>query len=321
LKKRAEKHLDAPIDSAVIGKPARYSLSAEEDVFALHRMRKAAEFAGFKNFTFVPEPLAAAFDYRRQLKDEKVVLIGDFGGGTSDFTLIRLGPYAFKKEHVLGLDGCAMAGDALDSLFMSEKLNRHFGATAQYKVSLGRNVMTMPTSVVTRLNQPAHIVHLMEKETFQFIREVRKCALSAADKAAVDRLMILVEDHQIFPFFEKIEGVKRELSSADDSAFAFDYPGLEIEARFSRKLFETWARPAKEKILAALNRCLDSGGLKAEDVDLVCLTGGSAKVPLIRDEFEKLFGAQKLQTRAHFHSVLSGLIESAGFLAAGQDLS
>ena len=105
IRKRAEEQLGQPVDSAVIGRPARYSMDVLEDEFALHRMKKAAEFAGFKNFEFVPEPLAAAFDYRRQLTQEKKVLIGDFGGGTSDFTLIRMGPYAFKKEHVLGLDG------------------------------------------------------------------------------------------------------------------------------------------------------------------------------------------------------------------------
>lgn len=321
LKKRAEAELREPVESAVIGRPARYSLDPVEDEFALFRMRKAVEFAGFKNYSFVPEPLAAAFDYRRQLTSTKTILIGDFGGGTSDFTLIRIGPFPFEKSHVLGMDGAAVAGDAFDSLFMSEKLNRLFGAQAQYKVSLGRNVMTMPPSVVTRLNQPAHIVHLMEKDTFDFIREVRKCALSPADKAAIDRLLILVEDQQIFPFFENIEKAKRDLSTMNETDFDFDYPGLETHTRFSRTLFETWGRPAFEKIFAALDRCLSQGQLTAQDVDLVCLTGGSAKVPLIRAEFEKRFGLEKLQTQAHFHSVLSGLIESAGFVDNGQDLT
>lgn len=317
LKKRAEAALGQEVDSAVIGRPARYSLDPIEDEFALHRMKKAVEFAGFKNYAFVPEPLAAAFDYRRKVSEEKLILIGDFGGGTSDFTLLRIGPFEFQKDHVLGLDGCSMAGDMLDSLFMSERLNRLFGAHAQYKVSLGRNIMTMPPSVVTRLNQPAHIVHLMEKETFEFIREVRKCALSNADKAAIDRLMILVEDRQIFSFFESIEQTKRELSVNDEADFHFDYPGLETEARFSRKLFEAWGRPVGEKIFGALDRCLSQAQVTADQVDLVCITGGSAKVPLIAAEFEKRFGREKLQTQSHFHSVLSGLIESAGFFQKG----
>ena len=96
MKRRCEATLGTTVDTAVIGRPARYSMQTDADNFALHRMTKAAEFAGFKKIEFVPEPLAAALDFRRGLKEEKIALIGDFGGGTSDFTLIRLGPYAYK---------------------------------------------------------------------------------------------------------------------------------------------------------------------------------------------------------------------------------
>jgi hypothetical chaperone protein len=312
MKKRAERHLQCEVESAVIGRPARYSLDAESDAFALYRMGKAAEYAGFKTVEFVPEPLAAALDLRRELREEKIALIGDFGGGTSDFTLIRLGPYAFQKEHVLGLEGCPLAGDALDALFMSERLNTFFGAKAHYKVSLGRNTLTMPPSIMERLNRPAHIVHLTEPATYQFIREVRKGALSADDRAAIDRLFVLIEDQQIFSFFEAIEQSKRQLSQNEATHFAFDYPGIEVTSDFSQAEFVRWAQSVKERIFAAQDRVLEQAGLSAEQVDLVCLTGGSAQVPLFRAEFERRFGAQKLQTQSHFHSVLSGLIESAG---------
>ncbi len=311
IKRRAETQLGCSVDTAVIGRPARYALDAEADAFALYRMTKAAEFAGFKNVKFVPEPLAAALDLRRELKSEKIALIGDFGGGTSDFTLIRLGPYAYQDKHVLGLDGCPLAGDALDSLFMSRKLNVNFGAQAEYKVSLGRNTLKMPQSIMDRLNKPAHIVHLQEPTTYEFIREVRKGALSPADKAAIDRLFVLIEDQQIFSFFESIEGTKRKLSNGEKSKFTFDYPGLEIEADFSRTQFEDWAQDTRSKIFHSLDECLKQGNIMPEQVDLVCLTGGSAQVPLIRQELLNRFGEKKLQTQSHFHSVLSGLIESA----------
>lgn len=312
MKKRAETLLEEPIARAVIGRPARYSLDATADNFALHRMTKAAEFAGFTEVEFVPEPLAAALDLRRDLKQEKIALVGDFGGGTSDFTLIRIGPYAYAKEHVLGLDGCPLAGDALDSLFMSERLNEFFGANANYKVLFGSNTLQMPQSVMDRLNRPAHIAHLKEPATYDFIREVRKGALSAKDKAAIDRLFVLIEDQQIFSFFEAIEKIKRILSQEEKTQFKFDYPGLDISANFARAEFVAWADPVREKIFAAMDNCLQMAGLTPEKVDLVCLTGGSGQVPLIRAELEKRFGPGKLQTQSHFHSVLSGLIESAG---------
>lgn len=313
LKKRAEKILEQSTDRAVIGRPARYSLDPVADGFALHRMQKAAEFAGFKDVTFVAEPLAAALDYRRSLTEEKIVLIGDFGGGTSDFTLIRMGPYAFEKEHVLGLDGCPLAGDALDSLFMSQRLNEFFGAKVRYKMALGKNWMEMPKSVMQRLNQPAHIVHLKEKSTYEFIKDVQKGAANDSDKAHIQRLFNLIEDQQIFSFFEHIESSKRRLSERSLADFVFNYPGIEVSSTFLREEFEKWAEVPKEKIFASLDTCMNQAQISNEKVDLVYLTGGSAQVPLIREVFESRFGKDKLKSQSHFHSVLSGLIESAAF--------
>jgi hypothetical chaperone protein len=318
LKKRAEKILDLPIEKAVIGRPARYSMDPVSDGLALHRMKKAAEFAGFKDVQFVPEPLAAAFDYRRELKSEKIVLIGDFGGGTSDFTLIRLRPENFSKEDVLAIDGCPLAGDALDSLFMSHRLNVHFGGQSRYRLPLSENILTMPPAVTLRLNHPAHIVHLKEKETYEFIRQVGKCSLTQKDKDAIERLFVLIENQQIFPFFESIESTKRELSQSDSAAFQFDYPGIAIKENFLASQFVDWAQNTRQKIFASLDACLANASLSAAQVDLVCLTGGTAKVPFIQAEFEKRFGKDRLQTQSHFHSVLSGLIESAGFWSQGQ---
>lgn len=318
LKKRAEKTLGTTVDKAVIGRPARYSMDPVADNFALHRMTKAAEIAGFKEVQFVPEPLAAAFDYRRQIDREKIVLIGDFGGGTSDFTLIKLRPDTFSKEDVLAIDGCPLAGDALDSVFMSHRLNDFFGAKSRYRLPMGSNVMTMPNLVSQRLNHPAHIVHLKEKETYEFIKEVRKCALANKDKEAIDRLFILIEDQQIFPFFENIEKTKRALSDHDKTSFVFDYPGLELTEEFQKSNFIECSEETKNKIFASLDSCLESAQIKPSDVDLVCLTGGTAKVPFIQDELQRRFGKERLQTQSHFHSVLSGLTESAGFWAQGQ---
>ncbi len=317
LKKRAEKALNTTITKAIIGRPARYSMDDVADGFALHRMRKAAEMAGFKEVQFVPEPLAAAFDYRRELQSEKLVLIGDFGGGTSDFTVIKLSPETFHKEDVLAIDGCPLAGDALDSVFMSHRLNEYFGAKSRYRLPMGSNILTMPPAITQRLNHPAHIVHLKEKDTYEFIREVKKCSLTEKDSAAVERLFVLLEDQQIFPFFESIEKTKRALSSSPTTQFSFDYPGIQIEEAFTQSQFIEWSTQTKEKIFASLENCLQSAGLSSDKIDLVCLTGGTAQVPFIKKEFETRFGLEKLQTQSHFHSVLSGLTESAKFWSKG----
>lgn len=311
LKKRSEAQLGQKIERAVLGRPARYSMDDVADGFALHRMQKAAEFAGFKEVLFVPEPLAAALEYRRQLSEEKIILIGDFGGGTSDFTVMKVSPKNFEKKDVLGVDGCPLAGDALDSVFMAQRLNKSFGAQTQYRFPMSSNLLTMPKSVIDRLNKPAHIVHLKERDTYNFIKEVQKCALKESDKEAIDRLFVLIEDQQIFPFFEEIEKTKRSLSDATTAKFDFQYPDLETTDVFSKSEFENWSEHSKNEIFAAMDRCLQQAQLKPEQVDLVFLTGGTAHVPFIRAEFEKRFSKEKLQAKAFFHSVLSGLIEGA----------
>jgi len=311
LKKRAEKALGATVTKAVIGRPARYSMDTVADEFAIHRMKKAAEYAGFTDVIFVPEPLAAALEFRRGIREEKTILIGDFGGGTSDFTIMKITPNEFQKKDVLAVEGCPLAGDALDSVFMSMRLNRSFGAQTKYRMPMSNNVMSMPATVMDRLNRPAQIVHLKEKETYEFIKEVRKCALKKEDQLAIDRLFVLIEDQQIFPFFEEIEKTKKTLSSHPTSHFNFDYPDLETSEVFSSVEFETGADKVKSEILAALDRCLVQAHLKDSEIDYVFLTGGTAHVPFVQQEFVRRFGADKMQTKNFFHSILSGLIESA----------
>jgi hypothetical chaperone protein len=316
LKKRSEKILGEVVDRAVIGRPAKYSMDEVAHGLAIHRMQKAAEFAGFKEVVFVPEPTAAALDYRRKLADEKIVLIGDFGGGTSDFTVMKMSANNFQKSDVLGVDGCPLAGDSLDSVFMSERLNRSFGAKSLYRLPMSSNYLTMPPAVMTRLNKPAHIVHLKDRETYHFLKEVQKCALNIEDKKALDRLFVMIEDQQIFPFFEEIEKTKRALSENEKAEFRFDYPDIEVFDTFFRSEFEQWTEKIQIEIFAALDRCLAQAGLADADVDIVFLTGGTAHVPLIRKQFESRFGIEKLQMKTFFHSVLSGLVE-----AASQDAS
>lgn len=311
LKKRSEKILNEQIDQVVLGRPARYSMDDVADGFAVHRMQKAAEFAGFKSVRFVPEPLAAGLEFRRTLTKEKTVLIGDFGGGTSDFTVMKMSQEPFQKKDVLGVDGCSLAGDALDSVFMSERLNRTFGAHSKYRLPMSENLLSMPISLMDRLNKPAFIVHLKERENYNFLQEVKKCALTEKDKAAMVRLFTLIDDQQAFPFFEEIERTKRKLSETKSAEFNFRYPDLETTDTFFASEFAAWSDKIRTSIMEAVDRCLQQANTKDDKIDLVFLTGGTAHVPFIRKEFETRFGNDKLQGGASFHSVLSGLVEAA----------
>ena len=176
---------------------------------------------------------------------------------------------------------------------------------------MSKNVLTMPPSITDRLNRPSQIVHLKERETYAFIQEVRKCALTEIQKASIDRLFTLIEDQQIFSFFEFIEAAKKNLSSENSAQFNFDYPDLETKDNFNRSEFEFWALDFQSQITAALDRSLKNANLSPDQIDYVFLTGGTAYVPFIRTEFEKRFGAAKLDSKSHFHSIIRGLNESA----------
>jgi hypothetical chaperone protein len=310
VKKRAEKLKGHSFDRALIGRPARYSMDAVKDGIALHRMKKAAEYAGFKEFMFVPEPFAAAWNLRSQIQEEKLVLIGDFGGGTSDFTLMRLHPKTFKKEDVLSIQGCPKAGDILDSVFMKNCFNKHFGAQSQYRLPLSSNVLSMPPAILDKLNLPAWIVHLKEKETFEFIKTVQKCSLNGESKKYIDQLIVLVEDQRIFSFFEEIEKNKRNLSNEMHSEFIFEEPGISVREDLQRKDFETWAEPVVTEIFKVMDEMLMQAQVRPDEIDLICLTGGTAQAPLIRQALEKRFNQSKLQTTQAFHSVISGLAQA-----------
>lgn len=309
IKRRAEKHLNVKFDSVILGRPARYSLDPVRDKLALHRMEKAAEFARFTKVEFVPEPLAAAFDYAQTLTDKKTVLVGDFGGGTSDFTVIRIGAGQYSQDDVLAVEGCPLAGDALDSLFMKEKLNVHFGAKVQYRMPMSKNVLSMPPAILERLNLPAHIVHLSEKSTYEFIKEIQKCALNEESKAAIHKLFVLIEDQLIFDFFETIEKTKRALSRAPADEFLFSYPELVVKETFLRTDFEMWAHSILRSLTETLERSMSVSQCESEDIDWVYLTGGSALVPCIRDLFQRKFGEAKIATGSQFHSIVRGLVE------------
>ncbi len=117
LRERSEKDFGAPIRDAVIGRPVRFvgADTPEDEAFALERLRTACERAGFERIAFEYEPVGAAMAYEATLKHEELVLIGDFGGGTSDFSLLRVGPDAKHSERVLGTSGVGLAGDAFDA--------------------------------------------------------------------------------------------------------------------------------------------------------------------------------------------------------------
>ncbi len=317
MRERADRYFKVRVRRALFGRPARFSALPADDAFAEARLRDAALLAGFDSIQFCPEPVAAARDFQGELTSEKLMLVGDFGGGTSDYSLVKMSDGGFSLSDVLSIGGVSVAGDALDGSLMRSKLLQHFGADVRYRVPLGENVLSMPKPLMEKLCSPAEMSLLAQRDVQSFLSDVRSWSLGKADKGHIDQLLTLVEDTLGFMLFESIEHAKKELSSQDRTELSFHVPGIDIDQQLSREDFERGAARELSAIVRALDETLERGGVTAGQVELVCLTGGTAKVPFLHRALSARFGAERLHSLKGLHAVAEGLAREAQRLLLG----
>ncbi len=307
MRRRANAHFKKDVDSVLLGRPARFSDNEADDRFAEDRLKTAAHKAGFRHVEFCAEPLAAAYEFKTTLLEPKIVFVADFGGGTSDFTVIRIGPKDQDALEVLSLGGVSFAGDALDGSLMRGRIARHFGSEVQYQVPFGSNVLTMPKLLMEKICSPAEISVLRDREYQEFFRNLRSWTLDPEDNHKMDNLSNLVHEQIGFSVFEEIEATKRKLSEAESAEFAFRYSSMDLRERFTRGEFETYAGGVIHKILKSMDETMKAAQIEYSDVDLVCATGGTAKVFALRAALAARFGEEKIQQHKNFHSIVYGL--------------
>lgn len=314
MRTRANAHFGTDVRRVMLGRPARFSDDDQADALAEARLRSAAEFAGFEDIHFCPEPLAAAYDFQATQPGPSTFLVADFGGGTSDYTVARLDPSRIEALQVLAIGGVAQAGDAFDGALMRHGVAPHFGSKVRYQVPFGSNWLEMPAPLMERLCSPADICMLARRDVLEFLRGVRAGSSSDQDKHHVDQLLCLIEDSLGFQIFEAIEEQKRALSIHESASFHFEYPGIDITESMTRARFEAASARVSSNILERLDQVLERAGIRASDIDRVCSTGGTAKVPVIERGLETRFGKDKLQALSSFHAVIQGLAERARLL-------
>ena len=321
LRVRADQHFGEECKSAVLGRPARFALDDADDLYAQTRLEKAARIAGFEHIEFLPEPVAAAREYQAAAGvrggDERLVLVADFGGGTSDYTVIRIHSGPFQPSDVLAIGGVPLAGDALDGSIMRKQIAPHFGADVQYKVPFGQNVLTMPKALMEKICSPAEMSVLRKRDTMEFFKNVQQWALKGDDQVKMDRLFALIEDQLGFAVFEEIERVKRELSDSKESLFNFSRPPTVVKEWVSVAQFNEATESRRESIIQAMDSTVKLAGIEYSQIALVCCTGGTARVPAIRDAIISRVGVNKIQDRNFFRAVVEGLAERARELALG----
>jgi hypothetical chaperone protein len=316
MRTRANQHFGADVKRVVLGRPARFAIDDAEDRHAEYRLERAARIAGFEQISFCPEPIAAAREFRSTLREQKHVLVGDFGGGTSDFTVLQMHDGPFQPADVLAIGGVSVAGDAFDSAIMRRHVGKHFGTEVRYRVPFGNNVLQMPPGLMEKICTPADASLLQTEQALTFLRNLKDWSLGPADQRAIEQLLTFVEDRLGFQVFEVIEGTKRALSEHERAIFSYRYPTIEIDEPIERRAFEASSATATERIVGELDATLARAGLTADGIDIVCCTGGTARLPAVEAALARRFGAEKLTQFQNFHSVILGLAEHARALVS-----
>lgn len=310
LKARGEKCVGCSVDSVVLGRPVQFSADSAKDAMAEQRLENAARKAGFQHVWFQYEPVAAALTYEKTLTagQERTLFIGDFGGGTSDFTIIRVKGGAFaradRRSDVLALGGVYVAGDKLDSQVMWDKVASHFGRYARYKPMGKSEWHDIPSSIVRTLCQWHRIPLLRARDTRELIRVLKR---TTDDTSALEHLEEIIEDNFGFTLFQAIERAKFELSGGDAAVICFTEGALTINEAITRTEFEALNGDNFQQIENCIDEVVSRSGLSCEQIDIVSLTGGTSKVPYVQQLFVERFGRDKVENHDVFTSIVYGL--------------
>jgi hypothetical chaperone protein len=251
-----------PATSVVLGRPVRFAGADNEvdETLALNRLRSAADLAGFSEVTFELEPVAAAYQYETQLDHDELVLIGDFGGGTSDFTLAQLGPGRKRtgRNPVIGTSGVAIAGDTFDSRIMMNLVAPKLGLGSYY-VSLGKE-LPVPVWPYSQLSSWHRTFLLKDPKTMRVLREV---ANQASEPDKITALIQIISENLGYALYRAVESTKVALTENEDAGFVFAHSSANIEDTLERWRFESWIQPDIQNIATCVKNLFSQHKISA----------------------------------------------------------
>jgi hypothetical chaperone protein len=291
----------APIDlgrRAVIGRPVRYwgAESDEDDERAMSRMRDAAGKAGFDEVVFEYEPVGAAARYGERLDREQQIVVADFGGGTTDFSVVRV-----PSGAVLATGGIGVSGDAFDARVIDAIVAPALGRGTRYRGEMGA-LAPVPAWLYGHLRRWHYLSFLKDEATTRLLDRV---AHGALDPVRFGRLVRVVDDDLGLVLHRAVEGAKVRLSTRDADRVTLD--AIDLDLPVTRDGFEDWLIADLAAIDGVLDDVLARAGVTAADIDRVFATGGTSLVPAVRARLAARFGDDKLVGGEELTSVAWGL--------------
>jgi hypothetical chaperone protein len=303
LTRHAGAGFDLAASRVIIGRPVRFAGASADDALAMQRYRAAFDRLGAGQARYVYEPVGAAFSFARQLERDATVLVADFGGGTSDFSVIRFARAAGAlRADPLGHAGVGVAGDTFESRIVDRVVSPRLGKGGGYR-SFGK-VLPVPAHFYAKLSRWNELALLKGSADLRALREI---ARSALDPAPLRDFIALVEFDLGFALSRAVTAAKVALSTREAVDFQFVEGDVDIRTTIARSDFESWIREDLARIAATVDQVLDASRLTPRDVDKVFLTGGSSFVPAVQRLFTERFGTEKLTSADQFVSIAYGL--------------
>jgi hypothetical chaperone protein len=290
-------------ERVIVGRPVIFAGAAPKEALALERYEIAFHRMGVREVLYAYEPVGAAFFFARELTHDATVLVGDFGGGTSDFSIIRFERHAGEVRAVpLGRAGVGVAGDAFDYRIIDHLVSPQLGKGSSYTAF--DKVLPVPNRYYAAF---ARWDQLALMRASRDMREIRRLVRDAVEPEKIARLVETLDENYGYQLYRSVSRLKEALSAQDAAEFRFEAGSVSIVRDVPRAVFEGWIAPELAQIEAAVDRALADANLRAEGIDRVFLTGGSSLVPAVRAIFHRRFASDRIETGAELESIAAGL--------------
>jgi hypothetical chaperone protein len=294
LKQRAENFLGESITDVTLGRPVKFSEKVEQDQKSQETLRQAALEAGFQGVQFELEPVAAALYYEQSLQQPENVLVFDFGGGTLDITIMRLGD---RRRQIFASGGIDIAGSDFDRAIIQKRMLRHFG---KGRIDHRRDLLELVNAVsdwmvLPELSNP--------KARLKLTQAIQENEAPVQLKA----LETLIFNDLAFSFYNTVEAAKILLSTQGAAVVALQEKDIDIWELYTRLQFENDIHENQERIEQVLFETIEASGLDPEQIDAVVKTGGSSNIPAFGEMLTSIFGSSRVKSSNSFSSVTAGL--------------
>jgi hypothetical chaperone protein len=305
VKRRAERATGRELRDVVHGRPVHFvDNSADADRKAEQTLQAIARGIGFDDVSFQFEPIAAALDYERQISTEEIALIADIGGGTSDFSIVRLGPQrsgkADRAADILANDGVRIGGTDFDRQLSLGVIMPLFGFGSPMK----RAGLDVPSSYFHDLATWSNINRMYDSRVIADIRQVRQ---EARKPALLDRLVRVVDEQRGHTLAMEVEGAKIALSDTHRTDIPLEWVAPGLNAVISRPDLVSHTTQLAERVAARVRLCLVQARLQADDIDALFLTGGSVGLAHVREAITRAVPSARIVEGDTFGAVGKGL--------------